>query len=163
MGGLSSCTVPAVCTGPPWSKRSATAASNWSKVVCRGGGLSPAPLHLPSEQQQVASGFARLVTPFHCSAIVSFASPSPPSSGSQQAGGGLIKNIRTFCAEQVRYDNEGIDAGEGGGAEADGSGGDHVAQPHPQRRTLQRRGPGSPPTSGAVQGKYIYYIPCHIE
>jgi hypothetical protein len=38
-----------------------------------GGGLSPAPLHLPSEQvQQVASGYARLVTPFHCYASVSF-------------------------------------------------------------------------------------------
>jgi hypothetical protein len=35
--------------------------------------LSPAPLHLSSEQvQQVASGYARLVTPFHCFASVSF-------------------------------------------------------------------------------------------
>ena len=37
-----------------------------------GGGLSLAPLHLSSEQvQQVASGYARLVTPFHCHANVS--------------------------------------------------------------------------------------------
>ena len=53
-------------------------------------------------------------------------------------------------------DNECIDAGEGRGAEADGSVADHMAQPRQQRRPLQRRGPRPPPTSGAVQGKYIY-------
>jgi hypothetical protein len=42
-------------------------------VCLGGGGLSSAPLHLSGEQvQQVASGYARLVTPFHCSISVSF-------------------------------------------------------------------------------------------
>jgi hypothetical protein len=64
--------------------------SNWGKG--RGGGLSQAPLHLSSEQvQQVASGYACLVTPFHCYASVSF-SFSTFLCFSARCGG-LIKNI----------------------------------------------------------------------
>ncbi len=64
-----------------------------------GGGLSPAPLHLSCEQvQQVASGYARLVKPFHCHANVSFSFFTFLCFAASWKG--VDKNIHTICAEQ---------------------------------------------------------------
>ncbi len=68
-----------------------------------GGGGEGSPLHLlPPVWQAGTVGCRRLCAQDSTSPTVlpMSLSPSPPFSVSQQAGQGLIKNIRTICAEQ---------------------------------------------------------------